>query len=159
MFRIAGALALAFITLIGIAHAAAVDGATTVAVPVGAWTGEVAGFLGPLVLAFIIWLLRQIPGALVQRLRTQQAEQLLAMAVNYGLNAVAGAAKGKVLSVDVGNQVLAQALGYAVDNGPGKLIGWLGGEDGIRDKILARLTLPEDAAIEDGAVAPAQPKV
>lgn len=74
------------------------------------------------------------------------------MAVNYGLNAVAGATKGKTLSIDVGNQVVTQALGYAVDNGPGKLIGWLGGEEGIRDKILARLTLPEEAVIEDGAI-------
>lgn len=149
--RLLGALALAFAML---AFPVAAQ-AATIEVPVGDWAAAIITFATPLIGAFLIWVLSRFQGPWAQKLRTDAAEQLLANAVAYGLNATAGAVKGKTVSVDVGNQVVAAAADYAVANGPGKLVGWLGGEDGIRDKILARLTVPEDAAIQDGEIVPA----
>ncbi len=79
-----------------------------------------------------------------------RVELLLSNAIGYGLNAVAGAVKGKTLDVDVGNQVLAAALQYAVDNAPGWLQSWAGGPEGLAKKIWARLNLGDGA--DDSAI-------
>ncbi|MBN9433978.1 MAG: hypothetical protein J0I45_16220 [Bosea sp.] len=153
MNRFTGALLALALIVVPIAAQAA-----TVEVPIGEWAAAAINFALPLVGAGIIWLLalaQKVGVPYANRLRTEQAEQLLAMAVTYGLNATAGAVKGKAVSVEVGNAVVSTALSYAIANGPSKLIGWLGGEDGIRDKILARLTVPEDAAIQNGEIVPA----
>ncbi len=150
--RLLGAITLALALLVLSALGAL---AATVEIPVGQWAADVISFAIPLVGGALIWILSRIPSPWIQKLRTEAAEQLLANAVSYGLNATAGAVKGRTVSVEVGNDVVAAALGYAVANGPSKLIAWLGGEDGIRDKILARLTVPENAAIADGEIIPA----
>ncbi len=142
-------LALALFAIPFAAHAA------TVSIPVGDWTVGALGFVSTFVGAGIIWLLSKIGTPWAQKLRTDAAEQLLGRAVSYGINATAGAVAGKAVTVEVGNTVVATALNYAIEYGPARLIGWLGGEAGIRDKILARLTVPEDAAIVDGAIVPA----
>ncbi|MCX5478437.1 hypothetical protein OSH08_05445 [Kaistia geumhonensis] len=153
MIRIAGALALAFVALAGVAHAAAVaEPSTVVTVPIGDWIAAGAAALAASAGSVVLWGLRQLPGALLQRLRTLQAEQILTMAMAYGLNAVAGAARGKVLSADVGNAVAAEALGYVVEHGPNRLIKWLGGEQAIREKIIARLDLGADAEVKAGEI-------
>jgi hypothetical protein len=48
-----------------------------------------------------------------------RVELLLNNAVGYGLNAVQNAVKDKTLTVEVGNEVLAKALQYAVEKGSG----------------------------------------
>lgn len=96
--------------------------------------------------------LRRLPANLVAVFGNARVELLLQNAIGYGLNAVAGAVKGKTLEVNVGNQVLAQALQYAVDHAPGWLQSWAGGPEGLAKKIWARLDLGEgasDAAIPD----------
>jgi hypothetical protein len=120
---------------------------TAVTLPIGDWVQQAKDFIAPFILAVIAWLMRKLPAHIVDILKTMKAEQLLAKAVDYGLNAVAGAAKDKVLSVSVGNAVIAQAVQYAIDNGPGWLIKWLGGEEAIAAKIIARLNLDANAAV------------
>lgn len=142
--RLLGAALLALACLVVPAFAA---DTSVVAIPLGSWTEQVAAVAGSVVLGILLWLLRQLPPAIYQALRTAQAEQLLGRAVDYALNAVAGAAKGKTLSVDVGNAVVAAAASYAVENGPGMLIRWLGGPEAIERMILARIHLGPDAEI------------
>ena len=91
-------------------------------------------------------MLRKLPPNIVAIFGNARVELLLNNAVGYGLNAVEGAVKGKVLTVDVGNEVLAKALQYAVDNAPGWLQAWAGGPDGLAKKIWARLNLGEGAS-------------
>jgi hypothetical protein len=88
---------------------------------------------------------RKLPANLVAVFGNARVDLLLNNAIGYGLNAVAGAVKGKTLQVDVGNQVLAQALQYALDHAPGWLQSWAGGPEGLAKKIWARLNLGEGA--------------
>lgn len=89
--------------------------------------------------------LRKLPANLVAVFGNARVELLLNNAVNYGLNAVAGAVKDKKLEVNVGNEVLAQALQYAVDNAPAWLQTWAGGPEGLAKKIWSRLNLDAGA--------------
>jgi hypothetical protein len=95
-------------------------------------------------------LLNKLPANIVAVFGNARVELLMNNAINYGLNAVAGAVKGKTLDVDVGNKVLAQALQYAVDNAPGWLQTWAGGPEGLAKKIWSRLNLGEGA--DDSAI-------
>jgi hypothetical protein len=121
---------------------------TTIEIPVGEWITAAGGAIGPLIVLVVGWLIRQLPGQFAAVLSTMRVDQLLDKAISYGINATAGAMKGKALSVDVGSEVLENALQYVVDNGPKMLIKWMGGEAGIREKIIARLELDETASVD-----------
>jgi hypothetical protein len=122
---------------------------TDVALPVGDWAAGLADVAGFAVLALAVWALRMLPAPLYRLVMMIRAEQLVARAVDYGVQAVAGAARGRTLTVDVGNRVLAAAARYAVDAAD-DVVAWLGGEDAVRRKILARLDLEAAAeAAED----------
>ncbi len=84
------------------------------------------------------------PRHIVKGILTQQ---LVERAIAFGLSTVAGAAAGKSLSVPVGNAVLANALNYAVAHAPGWFLKWVGGEQAIRDHIIALLPMDEDASL------------
>lgn len=116
----------------------------------GAAVQQWAGAIGSIILASLMWALRQLPAQAVAFLSAIRIEQLLQKGIDYGINAVVGATKDKKLSVDVGNQVLAEALQYVIDSAPGWLIGWAGGPEQIARKIWARLDLDESA--DAGAV-------
>lgn len=118
-----------------------------------------AATIASLVVAGLALAARQLPAQFAAVFANSRVQLLVDNAVNYGINAVAEAVKGKTLSVDVGNQVLAQALQYAVDNAPGYLLSWAGGKMGLANKILAKLDLPPeaDASAVPGIVAGTQP--
>lgn len=40
-----------------------------------------------------------------------------------------------------------EALDYAIRHAPGALVDWAGGSDGIREKIIARITVAQSASI------------
>lgn len=126
---------------------------TTVVVPVGTWLDQVLAAvnssLAIIITALVAWAFRALPKTVVDVLRTLQVEQLLTRAAEYGINATRGAVKGKTLNVDVGNEAVAKALQYAINNGPGWLINWMGGIEGIRDKLIARIPLDADVDAED----------
>lgn len=96
--------------------------------------------------------MHKLPANLVAIFGNARVELLINNAINYGLNAVAGAVKDKKLEVNVGNQVLREALQYAVDNAPGWLQAHAGGPEQIAKKIWGRLNLGEGA---DASVIPA----
>ena len=124
--------------------ALAADG-STVSIPWGQWVSDWVPFIASGLAALVAWGLRQLPANIVAILGNGRVELLLNNAVNYGLNAVAGAAKGKTLDVNVGNQVLSEALNYAIANAPGWLTTWAGGPEGLAKKIWGRLDLVEQA--------------
>lgn len=159
---IACALLALLIVSIGLDVAFAAESAPeTVAQSVGesakvtwAWGATVSQWLQALawfLLSIGMYFARQLPANLVAVFGNARVELLLRNAINYGINAVAGAVKDKTLEVRVGNEVLAKALQYAVDNAPAWLQQWAGGPEGLAKKIWGRLNLGEgasDAAID-----------
>lgn len=136
--------------------AVVVEDANKITIPVASWIDQVAVVVRdvgtaalPLLITFILTLvpapIRMIAGPFLQK----YANGILDRALDYGINAVKGATKDKPLTIPTGNAVIAHASQYLIDHAPGWLTKTLGGEDGIRQKIFARLNLPVDAGIED----------
>lgn len=125
---------------------------TRACAPAGDWVGDVAVAL-PSLLATIIMgvVLRFLPAQLKGFLtaqRTAQAEQLLERALGMAASKLADNLKGKGISVDVKNKVLADGLQYVIDHGADPLKKWLGGQGAIVQKLEARLaTSPAIAAV------------
>lgn len=154
MFRLLGLAALACAAFFVPATAFAADG-STVTIPYGDYLIELAHIVGSLAVALFPVAVALLPAPVRLVVSAVFGEQLLRNARDYALNAIEGAAKGKTLSVDVGNQVLAQAVQYAVSEGAPWLVRWLGGPEGIRLKLFRLLDLDEQAsAAQLGAVAP-----
>lgn len=150
----AAAPALADAAVVAATTAVPPNTSTTVSIPFGDWINAIAPTIieiaGAVLAVILAWAARLLPASLQSFINSQtiaQAEQLLEKAVDYGINAVAGASVGKTLSVDVGNQVIAQALNYVITHGPAWLINWLGGVEAIKQKIIARLPLDEGAQV------------
>lgn len=116
---------------------------TAVSIPIGDWISSALVDLASVLVAAASWAVAKWAPPVV---RTYLTEQLLSRAADYGIAAVSGAVKGKVLTVEVANDVLAEAMSYAVKHAPGTAK-WLGGT--LKDKLIARLgaagVLPEDA--------------
>ncbi|OXE37540.1 MAG: hypothetical protein CGW95_01090 [Phenylobacterium zucineum] len=140
---------LAALVLMPVAAFAA-DG-TAINIPVGSWISDASGILSavlvPVLLALVARLLAVLPKPIADFVKTLQVEQLLTRAVSYGINAVKDAEHDKVLSVNVGNAVVAEAANYAIQNGPKWIVDWLGGPDGIKQRILARVKLEPAASL------------
>lgn len=114
----------------------------------GSVVSQWASALASLVIAGIAIAARQLPAQFAAIFANARVATLIDNAVNYGLNAVADAVKGKTLTVDVGNKVLAEALQYAVDNAPAYLLSWAGGKDGLAKKILGKLDVEARGSAE-----------
>lgn len=111
----------------------------------GTIVSQAAATIASLILAGIAVLARNLPANFAAVFANSRVQTLVDNAVNYGVNAVADAVKDKTLTVNVGNQVLAEALQYAVDNAPAYLLSWAGGKDGLAKKIWAKLDLEPGA--------------
>ncbi len=121
---------------------------TSVVIPWGDWAAAALMTVSAVVLPVITWGLRLLPEQLQSLVRTAQVEQLLAKAVSYGINATAGAAQGRSLTVDIGSEVARHAVGYTIEQGPRWVEAWLGGQEGIRKRIIARLDVMPTAALQ-----------
>jgi hypothetical protein len=129
------------------AFAQAAPSPTTVGIPWGDWLAAAANAINILLVGLVGVAFRHLPEQVVAILRTLRVDQLLEKAIDYGVNATAGAVRGRIATFDIGNAVVAEAMRVAIDNGPGWLLGWVGGEKGLREKIIARLELPADLAL------------
>ena len=122
-----------------------------VTVPLGTWIASYAQaaveIVTALVMAAVTWGLRRLPASIGAVLKGLITQQLVEKAISFGVNTVAGAAKGKTLTFDVGNQVLANALNYVVEHTPGWLLAWTGGVNAIRDHIIALLPVEDGASL------------
>lgn len=97
------------------------------------------------------WLVAQLPGPAKWAFNAFRVEQLLTNAIAGAANSTKGAVQGKALNVDVGSEVLAKALQYALDNGSAALIKWMGGEAGVQQKLVARI--PMASEVDGGELA------
>lgn len=146
----AAVIILAPICLSSFAYAA--ETATgTVSISIESLTNAVLPTIATVVLAILGWVIARVPAAVQPLIKTFLTEQLLERAIAYGCNVVAGAARGKTVTVKVGNDVLAQALDYAVRMGSRQLITWLGGPVAVAERIWARLPLDSAATAPDFA--------
>lgn len=131
---ISAVLALVFLS----APALAAD---SVSIPWGDWLAGVMGYFSEIIIASILALvslaLRGLPAQVRDILLALRVEQVIARGLDYGLGAVAGAVKGRVLEIKVANEVLNDAARYVTVNAP-ELAGALGGT--LRPKILARMS-------------------
>lgn len=142
----AGVIALA---MVGAAMAQTASD-TIVQIPIGTWADYILPALAAVLLAALIWGVSKLP---IQAIfKTLLTEQVLSKAVDFGINMVQGATKDKVLEVDVGNAVVKSAADYVIKYGPKWLIDFLGGETGIKDRIIARLDITPKAGLEPSAV-------
>jgi len=124
-----------------------------VVLPWGVWFGSVLDYFFAALAAGALWLLRKVPSRFVDALNMVsglmgqgRVDSLLEKAITYGINATKGATQDKVLTVNVGNEVLERAFEYAVRHAPA-LVSRVGGLQTIREKIIARLRLEADAAV------------
>ena len=142
-------LAVCFVVLPGPAWAA--DG-TTVSLPIGDWIDAIAkpaiDILTAALITMATWAMAKAPAPIAALIKTALAEQLFSRASTYAINAVAGAAHGEVLSVNVGNAVVAKMTQYILDHAPSWLITWLGGKDKIAEMAMARLKLDKAASVD-----------
>lgn len=120
----------------------AVPPGTAVVVPVGNWVDalvpQIEAGLGLVIAAIVTWALRSVPAAWMNQALRDQVDQVLLSALNYGFNSLDDALKGKEITIDVKNAILAQALQYVIDHAPPFLIKWMGGPDAIMEKLVAR---------------------
>ncbi|MCJ2098924.1 hypothetical protein [Methylobacterium sp. E-046] len=127
-------------------------GDTAVIVPVGEYVTAAAQTAEPVV----VTILTTIVGFLLTKffplarlfLTDRVVEAALTKWMDYGINAVAGAAKGKTLDVDIGSAVLSQAVNRALDRAElskqGKiLLDKAGGPAEIAAKLFRMLHLDE----------------
>lgn len=122
---------------------------TTVLVPYGDWIvalgDTLGGVLVPMLAAALLWTLRTYAPVLGLFASQALVERLVRNAADYGLNAVAGAVKGRVLDVPTGSAVIAKAAQRAVDQAPAWLLKAAGGPAGIAEKVFRSLPLAENA--------------
>lgn len=157
-FVLAAPAALAFV----LTAPAALAADTSVAVPWGDWVTAVLGgsreaiaAVVPLIYAALMAVVaRSVGGPVALLLRGVVTERTIQRAIDYGINAVEGAAHGEVLTVPLGNAVIAHAADYCVQALPQWLTQWLGGPDAIARMILARLKLTPDASVDLMVVRP-----
>lgn len=145
-FRGVAALAL-LLPMLVLPAALAAD--TVVAVPWGDWLATfLVEIVLPLALAALAWLLRFVPAAVHEwclRLFGLRIDQILEPAIQYGINATAGAVKGRKLSFVVGSEVARQALDYVAKHAPATLK--TVGIARMNEKILARLDFDDLANV------------
>ena len=124
--------------------------AQEVSIPVGEIIGAALQAVLALFLVTVAWVLRFLPSALRDFVGTLFFSQGAAKAIAFGFNSVAGATQGMKLSFNVGNRVLAEAIGYFVRHMP-KFFKWFLGSDAVTlaEKIWARLPMDADAAKPD----------
>ena len=159
MSRFSAAPALAGALSIGLAAPPALAAAGgAVVLPWGDW---IVGFvttaqavLTPLLVALATGLIARFAPLLGYVLSKSVVEGMVRRVTDYALNAVAGAAKGQVLTVPVGSAVIAAAVQRASDQVPGFVVKAAGGLPGIAEKVFRRLAL-EDCATAANTLAPA----
>jgi hypothetical protein len=131
---------------------------TVVAVPVGSWLDTALGYLTLALGGIIAWAFRALPTRIASILMTLQAEQLMTRALTYAINAVAGATRDKVWTIDVRNQVLKEFVTYVLVHGSAAAKDFIGTPADIAEKGLSRIDVPTVDTAAKPAVLPEAPK-
>jgi hypothetical protein len=131
---------------------------TLVQVPVGDWFGTALGYLVLSLGGVVAWAFRRLPGRISAILLTAQADQLMARALVYGINAVVGATRDKVWTIDVRNQVLKEMVTYALTHGSATVKDFMGRPADIAEMSYSRIDAPTADVVQKPAVLPDAPK-
>ena len=127
-------LALVFFTPMAFAAVMTGDPNTHVNIPVGDWlTG-----IGTAVAAVVAGVAVRLSGPLAGVLQMMRLEQLLQRALLAAMER-ADIRPGKVITVDVKNELIADAARYAIRNGSAAVIKWAGGIEALKEKLEARI--------------------
>lgn len=105
----------------------------------------VTGLLLPVAIAAATGAVARIAGPLRVLVTTALVERLVRNASDYAVNAVAGAVRGRTLTVAVGSAVIAAGVQRALDQAPAWLVAAAGGPGGLAEKIFRSLPLDADA--------------
>ena len=105
----------------------------------------VTSVLMPLAIAAATAAAARIAGPLRFLVTNTLVERLVRNATDYALNAVAGAVRGRSLTIPLGSAVIARAVQRALDQGPAWLIEAAGGPAGLAEKVFRSLPLEEAA--------------
>lgn len=101
--------------------------------------------LFPVLVAAVVGFAAQVAGPLRFLVTSTLVERLVRNATDYALNAVAGAVRGRTLTIPVGSAVVAQAVERALQQGPDWLVRQAGGRVGIAEKVFRVLDLEDEA--------------
>lgn len=104
-----------------------------------------AALATPVLATVVAALVARILGPLRLLVTDALVERLVRNATDYALNAVAGAVRGRTLTVSLGSAVIARAVQRALDEAPGWLIRAAGGGEGVAAKVFRALPLEEGA--------------
>lgn len=125
--------------------------ATAIVLPWGAAAVAVAQglttILVPLAITAATAALARLAGPLRTLITTSLVERLVRNVGDYAINAVAGAVRGRVLTVPMGSAVIARAVQRAVDEAPAWLLTAAGGPEGLAEKVFRSLPLDAEATL------------
>lgn len=124
---------------------------SVVSVPWGDILAGILPALQTLIFGGLLWIAATVAPSFYALLRTAQVEQLMSKALDFGFNAVAGAVKGKTLTVDIGNEVLKEIVAYALVHGGEWVKDFAGTTEQLAEKAFARVPWPADQAKPDFA--------
>ncbi len=138
---------------------------TTISLPYGDVLAAIAGIVGMVLviligvaLNFLVKFLPPWAQAVITKAQIDKIQALAADAVEYGVQATAGAVKGKELTINVGNELIANAVQNAIDTWEPKLIDALG-SDGVKVEVIkalekAGVLLPPESTINKVLASP-----
>lgn len=119
---------------------------TSVHIPIGDWIAAVmpvVSFVGAILLVvlagFGIKLLPPWAQALASTALQKEGVALASQVINWGVQAVEGATKGKEIDLNVGNAIVAKAAQEAINTWPKNVVDRLGGLDGVKKFIVTQL--------------------
>ena len=146
--------------------------ASALVIPWGTWVLELAhiasAILVPLAVTYIGVLARRASPFLSVFLTNALIDRMVNLAVDFALQAIEGAAKGKTLSVAVAPAVVQLGAQRAIDSTLPWIVRKAGGPSGIAERVFRQLNLEPDAsahnvlqpaldALATGAPAPIAP--
>lgn len=144
---LAGA-AIPFVALLAPALAAAPAGG--VAIPWGDWLvgllQPVSAVLVPVATAAVTAGIARVAPWAASLLTWERVEAAIRAGAEYGQNAVAGAARGRTVSVDLGSAVVAAGVRHVVATAPAHVVRSAGGAEGVAARIFRALPLDPQAS-------------
>lgn len=139
--------ALPFACLITPAHA---DGSASVTIPWGDWLTAllqpVSAVLVPLAAAAVTAGIARVAPWAASVLTRDRVETAIRAGVAYGQNAVAGAARGRTVSVDLGSAVVTAGARHVLATAPAHVVRSAGGVEGVAARIFRALPLDPQAS-------------
>lgn len=140
-----------------LANEAVATASGVASLPYGDWVVALLQVVGPLAILVLTFAVRTVISKLLPIggafITDKFVESTVEKWVDYGINATAGAMKGKKLDVDTGSMVLANALNRAADRANASKLGenlmkWAGGPEEVANKIFRKLDLTDGASTE-----------